>query len=244
MKVINSNIGKFYITDTGVFSENDKLQYINAGEEGCVYRYGDKAIKIYHSIPRKRVIDEKMVEYLSDIETKRVLLPEDVLYGEDGICGYYMSFIEGDSKEVYSYEKDKLIEEFSYIYSDFDQLGKKSVAIDDLRGSNYISNYDTFHLVDVGDYYICKNGRNTNGSNKRNFRTFVFNDLLYSVLKEHGTKFEVPDKMLFGIFRKERYFAEKEYGDDVLQYFNKCMEDGENLYEYGARLVKCRRFDK
>ena len=48
---------------------------------------------------------------------------------------------------------DKLLEELSLLEDDFATLGKESIAIGDLRESNYLSNETGFFLFDYGDYY-------------------------------------------------------------------------------------------
>ena len=49
-KIVSENNLIFVITDQGLFYNNIPLEYIDKGEEGSVYRYQEKAIKIYIAI--------------------------------------------------------------------------------------------------------------------------------------------------------------------------------------------------
>ena len=153
-KIVSENNLVFIITDQGLFYNNIPLEYLDKGEEGSVYRYQDKAIKIYHDYPRKTTASLDLLKVLKTIDTKRILMPIDILMESSNKAkGYITLFIEGNKDIVYNYPKDKLLEELSFLDDDFATLGKESIAIGDLRESNYLSNETGFFLFDYGDYY-------------------------------------------------------------------------------------------
>ena len=78
-KIVSENNLVFIITDQGLFYNNIPLEYIDKGEEGSVYRYQDKAIKIYHDYPRKTTASLDLLKVLKTIDTKRILMPIDIL---------------------------------------------------------------------------------------------------------------------------------------------------------------------
>ena len=161
MRIINSDIGNIHITQDGVYCNKQKLEYIDEGAESIVYKYEDKAIKLYRKQPRKRVLSEEMIYKLKEIPTKRIVMPEGCLYEKNNVKGIYMPYITGNREEVYELEKEKLIEEFQFIYDDLSLLGKERIVIDDLRISNFLCNKDAFYLIDTGDYYISRNIKDT-----------------------------------------------------------------------------------
>ena len=52
-KIISEDGLVLSITEQDVLCNEEKIEYIDKGEEGIVYRYQDKAIKIYHNQPKK-----------------------------------------------------------------------------------------------------------------------------------------------------------------------------------------------
>ena len=78
-KIVSENNLVFIITDQGLFYNNIPLEYIDKGEEGSVYRYQDKAIKIYHDYPRKTTASLELLKVLKTINTQRILMPIDIL---------------------------------------------------------------------------------------------------------------------------------------------------------------------
>lgn len=238
MKTINSDLGDIHITSSGIYCNNQKLEYLDSGAESHVYQYNDKAIKIYREIPNKRVLSESMINKLKGITTKRVIMPEGILYEDNKIKGLYMPYIKGQQSEVYNLEKEKLIEEFSYIYDDLSILGKEQIIIDDLRMSNFICNSDAFYLIDTGDYYINKNIKNTTRINQDEFKTFIFNDIMKVIMQRQGVKHDIPLKLILGKLRKERYQSFEKYKEDIIGYLIDNMYSQETLTEYATRLIK------
>lgn len=238
MRVINSDIGNIHITQDGIYCNEEKLQYIDEGQESIVYKYRDKALKLYRKQPRKRVLSEEMIYKLKEIPTKRIIMPEGCLYEKNQIKGLYMPYISGNRKEVYELEKEKLIDEFKYIYDDLSLLGKESIVIDDLRISNFLCNKEAFYLIDTGDYYISRNIKDTTNVNINAFRIFTFSDIIGKAMQDEGLKEMLPFRELLGKIRKEKYQAFKKYEDNVIEYLQENMKEKETLSEYGKRLIR------
>ena len=105
-KIVSENNLVFIITDQGLFYNNIPLEYIDKGEEGSVYRYQDKAIKIYHDYPRKTTASLELLKVLKTINTQRILMPIDILMETSNKAkGYITPFIEGNKDIVYNYVK-------------------------------------------------------------------------------------------------------------------------------------------
>lgn len=105
-KIVSENNLVFIITDQGLFYNNIPLEYIDKGEEGSVYRYQEKTIKIYHDCPRKTTASLELLKVLKTINTQRILMPIDILMETSNKAkGYITPFIEGNKDIVYNYVK-------------------------------------------------------------------------------------------------------------------------------------------
>lgn len=237
-KIVSENNLKITINDQGVFCNDIPLAYINQGEEGSVYRYQDKAIKIYHEYPRKSVVSPNVLKKLKTIDTKRILMPIDILMeSPNKNQGYVTQFIEGNKDAVYNYPKDKLLEELSYLDCDFATLGKESIAIGDLRETNYLSNKIGFFLFDYGDYYQMPRNIDTTSINVKQFQTFFLYNLVNSKLKQESRKLKLSNQQVIGIYRKTRYeVIHQKKG--LVDYLEKNMQNEENLNAYVKRLMR------
>ena len=80
----------------------DSLSYVNAGYYGSVYKYGDKALKVFHS---KDYIDmlenehhQHFLDFLVKLEDKSPILvcPNEIFKNSQGnVVGYITDFSEG-----------------------------------------------------------------------------------------------------------------------------------------------------
>ena len=220
-KVISESGLVFTITKQGAFCNDSPLEYIDKGEEGAVYRYQDKAIKIYHEPPRKRIVSPSLLEELKAINTNRINLPIEALVAEktNKNEGYITQFLEGNREDVYFYEKQKLLEELYYLDGDFKMLGKESIVIGDLRLSNYLSKTDTTNM------------------NKKEFQTFFVYNLVGTRLMEEGRKQNLPDQMITSMYRKARYEL-THHKEGLIGYLEKNMQEEESLNHYVKRLIR------
>ena len=238
-KIISEDGLVLSITEQDVLCNEEKIEYIDKGEEGIVYRYQDKAIKIYHNQPKKIVISLKLLEELKKIDLKRIINPIEILFAEDNLeyIGYITKYINGDKDSIYEYKKEKLLKELDYINEDLERLGKENIIIGDLRYSNYLSNITGMYLLDFGDY--DKSIGNVNGINinKREFEHFFFYDLLFTRLKQVGLKEKTPYEKILGSYRKERYRFNHD-NKELSMYLDENMNEEENLNNYAKRLIK------
>lgn len=237
-KIVSENNLVFIITDQGLFYNNIPLEYIDKGEEGSVYRYQDKAIKIYHDYPRKTTANLELLKVLKTIDTKRILMPIDILMESSTKAkGYITPFIEGNKDIVYNYPKDKLLEELSFLDDDFSTLGKESITIGDLRESNYLSNETGFFLFDYGDYYQKPRKIDTTSTNVEEFQIFFLYNLVSPKLKQEASKLKLSEQKVMSIYRKTRYEI-THHRQGLVDYLAKNMNNEENLNNYVKRLIR------
>ena len=62
----------------------NKLDEFNFGKEGIVYKYNDYAVKVYSKLALKDRLNEKQCKALTNITTKRILLPIKPVYNISG----------------------------------------------------------------------------------------------------------------------------------------------------------------
>ena len=144
---------KFFIgkDEVNCTEEELSMQILNHGLEADVYRIYGKAVKIYKPRCIKTRLDEDMANYLKNIPTKRILMPQEMVYDENNCFnGYTTKLVKEASKETIGKIKmPKMLEEMNLLKEDTKLLTKSGIRLSDLR------------LVDVlyGDgIYYCDPG--------------------------------------------------------------------------------------
>lgn len=238
MRTIESDIGDFYVTPSGIYCNNKKLEYVDSGAESIIYKFEDKAIKFYRTNPSKKVLSEDMINTLKKTPTKRIVMPEGTLYENNKLKGLYMPYIEGNQDSVYDLSKEQLIKEFTYLHEDFSTLGEQSIVVEDLRMTNFLCNKENFYLIDTGDYYISRNIKDTSLVNKKAFTMFVYNKIMANSIVQEGVNENVRPRKILKRFKKERKYLLKKYEESIIDYFIDNMLEQETLTDYSKRLVK------
>jgi len=144
-----------YINDEMVIIFPRFLKKIDSGQQGTVYEYKGKALKIpyKHSfISMDYDISIRDCEYLKKMNTKRILLPEDALTNRRGdyLRAYTLELItKNDHDELFNISKDKFLEELYAIRDELKLLSENNVMVHDLIMENFM--YDgMFRFVDCG----------------------------------------------------------------------------------------------
>lgn len=151
MRVIRTNRG--IIT---LYSYN----YIGKGTEGTVYRLGSKAYKCYHPFFYSERLSLEDAERLQKIPTKRILLPQDMLWSLRGnFKGYTTRYVENYGVDsLLHLPVDCLKEEFKLLKDDCKMLGENHVVIQDILPEvSAICNYAFHHglyFFDPGKFYF------------------------------------------------------------------------------------------
>ena len=158
--------------------------YLNEGMEGTIYKYGDRALKIYEEFPRKSRLEENEALELSKISTNRILLPRELIYDDkDKFVGYSTLYI--DSYGLGNISKmsiDSFIDEVNILYRDISILSRNNVDVDDYTLYNTLYN-GGIYLVDPGSYQIVDNDERLFKDNR-----YRFNEFLVELLLPHSIK--------------------------------------------------------
>lgn len=161
----------------------DELNYMyeDEGNESIIYRYKDKALKIYKAYSRKDRLTKLSVDKLSKIKTKRILMPESIIHNKEGqFLGYTLKYIERYQKSlIQDLNIDKFIEEMKLISDDIEILSDNNIDIDDLIIENTL--YDgNIYITDPGSYIFNYHSDQSKirKDNKIKFNEFVIKELM------------------------------------------------------------------
>ena len=172
----------------GYFLKKDNQSFEQKGEglESIVYKIDDQtALKVYREISDKARLNKKEIQELSTIDTKRIILPNDIITTKNGeIKGYSMDYIEESNDKLEDFSKKQLVEELKLLKEDLITLGKNNVEIGDLREENTISNKDSFYLIDCGDYLF--RDKDTTDINLKFFNSFFIEDIFTFLVFEES----------------------------------------------------------
>lgn len=144
---------KIYLGDELLEFDDDDLDYmyVDEGAEGVVYQYGRDAIKIYKpSCFRARLSKEECVR-LGTISTKRVLMPQKIVYDGDvkTFIGYSTPFIyKFPNARIMDMKVEDFVDELDVIRDDLKELSHSGVEMGDWHSENIL--YDGKHLF-IGD---------------------------------------------------------------------------------------------
>lgn len=117
--------------------------YVNEGAEGEVYRYGKDAIKIYKPTCFRRRLNEEDCKKLGTILTKRILLPEKIVYSDDckTFIGYSTPFIyKCADVRIMDMKVENFCDELDLIRDDLGVLAANGIEIDDWHTGNILYN--------------------------------------------------------------------------------------------------------
>lgn len=204
--------------------------YINEGSEVEVFRLDDEVLKIYKPYCNKVRLDENTINTLKHINTKRIIMPSDVIRDETfKFIGYSMPYIESfDLNKLKSISMGYLIDELDIIRDDLKILSKNKIDIEDINIGNVLFN-DGIYFIDPGSYCISDYRENILYSlNKESINKFVLKDIL-----ERYSRLSKYDKKLL----EELIPTDDEYIGDIL--FCDYMPN-QNINEYVHKKVKSR----
>lgn len=217
---INVNRKKHSISD-------EKFKKAGEGVEVKVYKRKKEVYKIIKTSPFMRTMNRTTAEYLEDIETKRILLPENLIIDASGdLIGTTSSFIKKDGKKsILDLDKKSFITELSLIEKDLDLLTSKKIVVRDLHSKNVIYNGQLF-FVDYGSYAkeedMILYDEPLDLINKKNLTVCLLDDILmpkitteFSSIKKAGEFFP-------------QYNIEKE---TLTDYFDSLIGNKKNLRE-------------
>ena len=94
-----------------VYINDYKVEKLGQGVDGIVYKYKDKAIKLYHDdIHIKLHLNKNEIDRLCNLHTKRITLPREILINNETVLGYIMNYVDiNKTKPILSSDKNHII---------------------------------------------------------------------------------------------------------------------------------------
>ena len=222
----------YYIGSRELEISDDELYdlYIDEGSEVEVFRYDDEVLKIYKKYCNKNRLDENTIDRLIGIDTKRIIMPSDIIRDENGqLIGYTMPHIASSGLDEFKKMKIRyLIDELEIIRDDLKLLSKNHIDLEDMNIGNVLVG-DGIYFIDPGSYYISKYRDSIVYSlNKETMNSFILEDIL-----ERFSRISKYDKKVL----EDLIDVDDEYIGDILF----CdYESNDNINKYVHRKVKSR----
>lgn len=202
------------------------------GLESKVFKINNKVVfKVYKDSYEKDKIGKNMIEDLSEIDTNRIVLPNNIITDEEGNTkGYSMDYIEKSDDTIIDFPKKQLIDELSLLKEDLIELGENKVEIGDLRDENTISNEESFYLIDCGDY--LKRNKDTTQLNIKYFNEYIIDNVLTDIVFEESTD------LLEGLRKLKDIRVYLNEGNYIGDYLEEEMNEEETINDFVKRIVK------
>lgn len=128
-----------------------KLYYLSKSDTGTVYRYNGKAIHIFPENV-KGVFSEEEGLFLSDLNTRRILLPEDILYKNNHMVGFTTNLPKRSrGNRLINSDKTSFLYNLYLLEEDVDVLSKNKVLISGVVPDKSLYNGDLY-LLDPSKY--------------------------------------------------------------------------------------------
>lgn len=122
------------------------------GSEFKVYNDESFAYKIFRKDYKLDHKTKEELEYLSSIETKRILMPCSLIIKDCELKGYKMPYIKG-KVNILDAKMIDLINELHILDEDIKLLSQALVRLIDINSENTIFN-GRLYLIDPGNYFI------------------------------------------------------------------------------------------
>lgn len=127
------------------------LVKIMSDSTGDIYRYKNVALKIFNE-DKDNPMDFETADYLTNISTSRILLPNKLLFYNNTFKGYQFKLVNNKSnKQLIRLPKNELIGNIALIENDIRNLSNKSILLDGLNLNNCVFNGDLYFINPV-DY--------------------------------------------------------------------------------------------
>lgn len=149
----------YYINGQKIKIDTSKKEF-DKGSEGKIYKIDNTLYKIYYpeQLNEGYGEKEKFHSYLQTIATKQIILPQDLIFQEDGkYVGYTTPFIPHDKKNktgITKLDSKSFIKNLKILEEDTDILSNNYILQADVSPINYIFSKDSgiMNIIDPGRY--------------------------------------------------------------------------------------------
>lgn len=172
----NNHQDKLEVRKGMIYVNNSLVKILGHGVDGEVYKYKDKALKLYHDdIHIKEYLNKEQINILCTLSTKHIVLPKEPLLSKEENPGFVMEYIDLDKEqEILFSNKHSIITEIKETEKELIEIGKNHFLLDDTQPQNLFYN-DTFHIFDADSFIYDK---------KVCFSTANIENFVYSFIKK------------------------------------------------------------
>lgn len=141
------------VINNDVYVNNTLLTFIGSGVDGLVYKYKNKAIKLYHDdYSIKMHLSSSEIKKLSILTTKHIILPKELLINDNKTLGFTMNYINLNTKcDFLNISLKHLIKEIKELESELYLIGKNNFLLEDVEPRNLFYN-GTLYLFDADSF--------------------------------------------------------------------------------------------
>lgn len=177
--------------------DTSTLKQIGAGCEGKVYSYNDIAIKVHNNNLIKTKLSYNLVKIFKNIDTKRILLPREAIFINDGnkieYGGYTTKLVPNFKRKekLRELSSEQIYKEIEILKNDIRILSENKICIDDLNVKDNLVFNDKLYFVDPGSYYIDNNNVFSENTKKLGYALYLclfclYNDYNYLIYELHN----------------------------------------------------------
>lgn len=207
-----------------------RMTKIGTGTTGDVYRYKNKALKIFKkgTIPPMNL---ETAKYLSNISTTNIILPENLLFYNDSFRGYTYKLVskKGLGKRMITLPKEELIDNIENIEIDTEILSNKNVLLNGIDPSNSIFN-GSIYLCDPSKYSILDIMSNKELEKLNKYQIYMLlSTMLLSELRKNNLGGSSERKM-------KSLLELKDMDEDASVYFDRLLQNSDNVKQFVKKM--------
>ena len=133
-----------------------RIRKIATGEKGDVYKYKGEAIKLFNP-DEQTPMTEEVADYLTKIQTSRILLPRKLVFYQDAFRGYTLRLVQkkGNNRKLIALPGEDLVENVETIERDIRTLSDRKVLLNGITPDNVLFN-GRLYLTDPAHYKLLE----------------------------------------------------------------------------------------
>jgi len=233
----NNEKDKLEVINNNVYVNGILLKFLDSGVDGFVYKYKDKAIKLYRDNELiKEHLTNQQIAILCSLSTKHLVLPEEPLISNDKNFGFVMSYINLETKkDILLVSKNHLIKELQEIENELELMGKNHFLLNDRLTKNLFYN-GNLYLFDPDSFLYDKKV----DFSKQNLEIFVWHfirDIIFN-LNNKITKEEQLSliRKLNFLYNKGNYYSLSSFLESFMTTKN-LQEVRQNFIQKKVRVI-------
>lgn len=145
------------------YISHKKLYFLSKSDTGTVYRYNNMAIRIFPE-NIEGIFSEEDGKYFTNLDTHRILLPNDILYKNKRMVGFTTNLLRGNKgNRLTNCDKDDFLYNLALLEEDVDLLSKHKVLMSGIgsekslyNGDLYITDPSKFSRISMDEDTILK----------------------------------------------------------------------------------------